>query len=160
MSVFALAKNNEEVKLHMEQYIEYANALNSFYKDFDFRYKRSSWEEGWIEFSHIAVEYDINRYGTVHGGVIMMLADTASGITAFETGTGNSAPTMNMEINFLKPIREGDEMVFRTQVLSSAKRTCTLRVDVLVNGELAATATNIHRKYTDSVPETPASLSR
>ena len=158
MSVFALSENDEQIRLHMEQYIGVANQLGSFYKDFNFVCTGSDWEEGWIEFTHIATDYDMNRYGNIHGGVIMMLVDTASGLTAFETGTGNSTPTMDMSISFLRAIHIGDEMVMRSQVLNVGKHTCTVRTDVLVNGEIAATANTMHRMYTGTKPEVPVLL--
>ena len=158
MSVFALAKDDAEIKLHMKQYIGVANSLGSFYKDFNFECTDSDMEAGWIEYVHIATDYDMNRYGNIHGGIIMMLVDTASGLTAFEAGTGNSSPTMDMSISFLRPIHIGDRMVMRSQVLSIGKHTCTVRTDVTVGGELAATANTMHRIYTQTKPEIPVLL--
>ncbi len=63
MSVFKLSNNDEEIKLHMEAYIDHANSLEGFYSDYNFHYYDSSWEEGWIEFIHTATAYDMNRYG-------------------------------------------------------------------------------------------------
>ena len=128
MSVFKLSNNDEEIKLHMEAYIDHANSLEGFYSDYNFRYYDSSWEEGWIEFLHTATAYDMNRYGNMHGGIIMMLADTASGITSFEAGTGNSSPTMDMNISFLKPIHKGDDMIIRAQILYAGKHNCVDRI--------------------------------
>ncbi|MBR5730978.1 MAG: PaaI family thioesterase [Firmicutes bacterium] len=158
MSVFRLAKNDEEIMLHMEQYIGRANKLGTFYKDFNFRCHASDWEAGWIEFVHTATEYDMNRYGNIHGGVIMMLVDTAAGLAAFETGTGNSSPTMDMSISFIKAIHVGDEMVMRAQVLNTGKHTTTMRTDIFVGGEMVATATSMHRAYTGTRPERPVLL--
>ena len=158
MSVFKLAKNDEEIKLHMEQYIGAANKLGCFYKDFNFAYKDSDWEAGWIEFVHVATDYDVNRYGNIHGGVIMMLMDTAAGLTAYEIGTGNASPTMDMTINFLYPIHIGDEMVMRATILNAGKRTCVVRTDVFVNGELKVTSSTMHRVYSETTPEVPVLL--
>ena len=158
MSVFKLSKNDEEIKLHMEAYIDHANSLEGFYSDYNFHYYDSSWEEGWIEFIHTATAYDMNRYGNMHGGIIMMLADTASGITSFEAGTGNSSPTMDMNISFLKPIHKGDDMILRAQILYAGKHNCVVRTDVKVNGELAAVATTMQRMYTSTTPDKPILL--
>ena len=155
MSVFALAKDDEDIKLHMGQYIEHASSLGSFYKDFNFTFRASDWEAGWIEFVHTATEYDMNRYGNIHGGIIMMLVDTSAGLAAFETGTGNSSPTMDMSISFVGPIHVGDEMVLRSYVLNAGKHTCVVRTDVSVNGKLCSTAVSTHRTYTSTKPEKP-----
>lgn len=155
MSVFRLSKNDEEIKLHMAQYIEHANSLGSFYQEINFVYRDSDWEAGWIEFTHKSTQYDMNRYGNVHGGIIVMLVDTAAGLTSYECGTGNASPTMDMNINFLKAVHVGDEMVMHSQILNCGKHSCVVQTEVYVNGELTSTAVTTHRMYTTTTPEKP-----
>ena len=158
MSVFALAASDKEIQEHMAEYIKHANALATFYKDYNFECSDSDWEAGWVEFVHVTTDYDANRYGNVHGGIIMMLADTAAGLAAYETGTGNSSPTMDMSVSFLRAIHIGDVMRLRSQVINVSKHNCTVCTDIIVNGELAATTTSMHRLYTNTKPDIPVLL--
>ncbi|WP_019546921.1 acyl-CoA thioesterase [Streptomyces sulphureus] len=58
--------------------------------------------------SHIMTGNETNLYGTVHGGVIMKLADDAAGAVAGRH-SGGAAVTASMdEMAFLEPARVGD----------------------------------------------------
>jgi uncharacterized protein (TIGR00369 family) len=120
------------------------------------QYKDCGYEEGWIEFVHKATEFDINRYGTVHGGVIGLFLDTAMGLAAYETGTGNSAPTMDLHINYLRPMKAGSELVVRAEIMNAGTRTCVVRGSVLVDGEVKVIATSTCRIYSETKPARPA----
>jgi uncharacterized protein (TIGR00369 family) len=49
-----------------------------------------------------------NPMGTVHGGVLCDVADAAMGIAYASTlGEGESFTTLELKINFLKPVRSG-----------------------------------------------------
>ncbi|MCB8818338.1 PaaI family thioesterase [Desulfosporosinus shakirovi] len=49
-----------------------------------------------------------NPMGTLHGGVICDVADAAMGMAYYSTlGEGESFTTIELKVNFLKPVREG-----------------------------------------------------
>ena len=129
--------------------------MGSFYTYFTLEYKDCGFEEGWIEFTHKAREFDANRYGTIHGGVLGMFIDTALGLTAYETGVGNWTPTMDLHINYLRPLHPGDELVIRAKVMSAGKRTCLVSGEVLVDGDVKVIATSTCRIYSDIKPDIP-----
>lgn len=156
MSPFTLSKNSEELAANMKSYLDYVYSQGNFYSDFPMEYKDCSFEDGWVEFTHKADEFDTNRYGTVHGGVLGLYLDTAMGLAAYETGTGNPAPTMDLHINYLRPMHPGDELVIRAEVMSAAKRTCVLRASVAVDGDVKVIATSTCRIYSDTKPKNTA----
>jgi len=156
MSPFTLAKNAQELAEHMKGHLEFVNSQGNFYSFFQLQYKDCGYEEGWIEFVHKATEFDINRYGTVHGGVIGLFLDTAMGLAAYETGTGNSAPTMDLHINYLRPMKAGSELVVRAEIMNAGKRTCVVRGSVLVDGDVKVIATSTCRIYSETKPARPA----
>ena len=156
MSPFKLSKNAAELAAHMKGYLEYINSQGNFYTDFPMEYRDCGFEEGWIEFTHKASGFDSNRYGTVHGGVLGLFLDTAMGLAAYETGTGNSAPTMDLHTTYLRPMHPGDELVIRAEVMSAGKRTCMLRAFVIVDGDIKVMATSTCRIYSDTKPENQA----
>ena len=62
--------------------------------------------------AHFELELDpahhMNRMGTVHGGVLCTLADSATGFAYTTTlAEGESLTTVELKINYLKPVRAG-----------------------------------------------------
>jgi uncharacterized protein (TIGR00369 family) len=55
-----------------------------------------------------ATERHANPMGTLHGGILCDIADAAMGMAyASSLGEGESFTTLELKINFLKPVREG-----------------------------------------------------
>lgn len=62
-------------------------------------------EEGRVVFATVAAEHQYNPIGTVHGGVISTLADSAMACAVHSTlpaGTGYT--TLELKVNFLRPV--------------------------------------------------------
>lgn len=140
----------------MKSYLDYVYSQGNFYSDFPMEFSGCSYEEGWVEFTHKADAFDSNRYGTVHGGVLGLYLDTAMGLAAYETGTGNPAPTMDLHINYLRPMHPGDDLIIRAEIMSAGKRTCVLRASVIVDGDVKVIATSTCRIYSDTKPQSTA----
>ncbi|WP_296112944.1 PaaI family thioesterase [uncultured Anaerococcus sp.] len=69
-----------------------------------------------------------NELGAVHGGVIMSLADNASGfITSAKRYT---APTLSMTTHFLRPLMETDFIYAKARVLKRGSRIITVDCEV------------------------------
>ena len=152
MTPFRLSANAEELAAHMKRHLAFVDSQGSFYSYFRMEFKDCSYEEGWVEFFHKATKFDANRYGTIHGGVLGVFLDTAMGLTAYETGTGNWTPTMDLHINYLKALHPGDDMVIRAEVLSAGKRTCLVKGSIIVDGVLKVIATSTCRIYSETKP--------
>ncbi len=83
----------------------------------------------------------LNVHGTAHGGFIFTLADIAFGLAV-----NYDAPKMaiNVNINFIKPAFEGDELVAEAKVEGGGKRVkfCLLKVyrgeDLIAEGTAIA----------------------
>ena len=153
MSVFRLAKNREELEVHVRRNIAFSEEGSELYRSVPLEFKDADYEAGWIEFSHTVNEFEKNRYGNMHGGAIAMLLDTSMGLAAYELGTGNASPTMDIQVNFIKGAHIGDLLVLRAEVLNSTKHSAVLRVQMTREGELIAFATATYRLYTTTVPD-------
>ena len=153
MSVFRLSKNREELEAHMKQYIAISEEGSELYRRFKMEFKDADYEAGWVEFSHTVTEFEKNRYGNMHGGAITAILDTSMGLVAFELGTGNSSPTMDIQVNFIKGMKVGDELTIRAEVVSAGKHSAVLRTVMSCNGEITAIATGTNRLYTATVPD-------
>ena len=153
MSIFRLAKDNEELASHVKRNIAFSEEGSELYRRVPLRYKDSDYEAGWVEFSHTVCEFEKNRYGNMHGGAIAQLLDTSMGLVAYELGTGNASPTMDLQVNFIKGAHIGDELVIRSEAVNSTKHSAVLRAQMTKDGDLIAMATATYRLYTTTVPE-------
>jgi uncharacterized protein (TIGR00369 family) len=79
--------------------------------------------------------------GLVHGGVYATLLDTAMGWAASTLAPqGQDLVTVQLNVNFIRPCREGETLVASGEVVHSGRRTAVARGEVrTAAGELAAT---------------------
>lgn len=95
--------------------------------------------------SEVRYELDVqpqlmNPYGTLHGGVVYSLADTAMG-GALEGALAENelTATIEIKINYLAPVRDGTVHCI-TRILKRGKRIATLESDVYSGDQLVAKA--------------------
>jgi acyl-CoA thioesterase len=83
------------------------------------------------------VEWMTQGHNICHGGFIFTLADTAM---AYASNSGDLAHVaLNANIDFLNPVREGQELIALAAEASSTKKTGMYKVSVTVkNGPLIA----------------------
>ncbi len=76
-----------------------------------------------------------NPMGTVQGGILAALADGTMGWAYMTTlGEGESYTTVEMKINFLKPVRQG-RIVARARVKKGGRTVGLVECDVLDESE-------------------------
>ncbi|MGA2151267.1 MAG: PaaI family thioesterase [Geobacteraceae bacterium] len=76
-------------------------------------------------------EHHVNTMGTLHGGVICTIADTAMGV-AFATmlEEGEALTTLELKINYLKPVWKG-KLLAVGKVVKKGKTTGLVECDIL-----------------------------
>lgn len=73
-------------------------------------------------------EDHLSPAGRVHGGVISAFFDYACGAACFTTlGPKDFCSTVELKVNYLRPVELGDFLVARTQVVHRGKRLCVLQ---------------------------------
>jgi uncharacterized protein (TIGR00369 family) len=84
-----------------------------------------------------------NPMGTVHGGVLCDIADAAMGMAFASTlGEDQSFTTLELKINFLRPVWEAD-LLAKARVTSRGKTVGLAECDVIdANGRLMARASS------------------
>ena len=84
-----------------------------------------------------------NPMGTVHGGILCDVADAAMGVAyASLLGEGESFTTLELKINYLKPVRDG-VVVARGRVVKAGRTIGLVECDVEdANGSLVARASS------------------
>ncbi len=89
-----------------------------------------SFEEGSALLELVAEGRHANPMGTLHGGVLCDLADLAMGVACYSTlATGESFTTLELKINFLKPIWTG-RLTARAEVKKGGRTTAFLVCEV------------------------------
>jgi uncharacterized protein (TIGR00369 family) len=84
-----------------------------------------------------------NTMGTLHGGIYCALADTAMGV-AFATmlGEGETLTTLELKINYLKPVWKG-KILAKGKVVKKGRMTGMVECDLLdENAQLVARASS------------------
>ena len=72
----------------------------------------------------------------VHGGVVSSFFDYAFGATVFSLmGPKDFCSTVELKVNYLKPIELGDTLLAKTEVVFRGKRLCVLRALAYRNEE-------------------------
>ena len=106
----------------------------------------TEFEPGRVTFAIDVGPVHANPMGTVHGGVLTTLADSAMGIALASTlEDGETFTTVELKINFLRAVRSG--RLSATGTIRQAGRTIALTTCDVVDGEgrlvAHATATNM-----------------
>jgi uncharacterized protein (TIGR00369 family) len=118
------------------------------------RFARSEFHSRWLALTlervqrgEVDVAMDVQRHhlnlmGTLHGGMIATLADTATGLALRSTlAEGMTFTTAQLGVTFLAPGREG-RILAKGRVIKSGKRFGYAEADVIdAEGRLLARAT-------------------
>ncbi len=114
-----------------------SNNIRGFVRHNNIRITRL--EEHYAEGELTVTEASLNRWGSVHGGCLVALADTVGGVAA--TTTGKSTVTLSNTFNFLRPA-SGARIKCTAQAVKVGKTIavfrCTLTDDrerVVANGD-------------------------
>ena len=89
-----------------------------------------------VEPGQAVLEYGIdekhaNSMGTLHGGVLCAIADTAMGVAFYTVlSEEESLTTLELKINFLKPVWNG-KLIASARVVKRGKTTGLVECDVL-----------------------------
>ncbi|MWB97035.1 PaaI family thioesterase [Agromyces seonyuensis] len=100
-------------------------------------------EDGRAEFECTPDESLYNPIGSVHGGLLCTILDSAlgcAGHTTLPAGTGYT--TIELKVSFLRPARAGHRLTARGRVVKPGRRVIFVEGEVVdADGETIATAT-------------------
>jgi uncharacterized protein (TIGR00369 family) len=86
-------------------------------------------------------EDHLSPAGRVHGGVVSAFFDFACGAAVFATMESRDfCSTVELKVNYLRPIDLGDELIAKIQVVYRGKRLCVLHGLLYKNQEKDAVA--------------------
>lgn len=100
-------------------------------------------DQGRAVIEYEAAERHANAMGTLHGGVLCAMADTAMGVAFYTVlGENESLTTLELKINYLKPVWNG-KLTATARVVKRGKTIGLLECDILdQEGQLIARASS------------------
>ncbi len=123
-----------------EIYTKQADIVNGMMRP---EFSSCSYEEKSLTLRFPILEWEKNRVGVMHGGMIGAAFDIVMGyLTRFLTGQ-NFVPTISLETVYIRPVPVGDTLVICAKANLAGKRLTHLYGEAYLqsNGKLAATAT-------------------
>jgi acyl-coenzyme A thioesterase 13 len=96
-------------------------------------------ERGALEFEYTVRREMTNPAGTLHGGVIAAIMDDIMGATMFSLGETHFKITVNLNVDYFYPAREGEKITARSWVVKEGKMMFNAACELFhENGKLMA----------------------
>ncbi|KAJ7175875.1 thioesterase thiol ester dehydrase-isomerase [Mycena filopes] len=93
-------------------------------------------------------QYNLNRVGTVHGGLILSLTDTAGSLAVATRGHFMTGVSTDIATSFCRPAgRTGDTLHIKAELISIGKSLAYTRVEFRANPDGPLVAYGHHTKY-------------
>ena len=105
-----------------------------------------SFDDNTLFFEFPVFEWQTNRVGQLHGGIICTAFDlTLAALARFYAGE-NFAPTVNLDVNYVRPAEAGDTLIVTAKATAIGKRLTHLTAEAHTKktGKLIATAVSIY----------------
>ena len=123
-----------------KMYQKQRNSINEMMKP---EFVECSYDAKTLTVAFPVLEWEKNRVGAMHGGIIAAAFDIATGLLARFFAGENFAPTIQLETVFIRPIPIGDVFVVHVKTNLAGRKLTHLYCEGFVKstGKLAATAT-------------------
>lgn len=105
-----------------------------------------SYEDGTLSFAFPVQKWQTNRVGTLHGGMIATAFDlTVAALARFYAGE-NFAPTVSLDIKYVRPARAGDTIIVTARMVSAGRRISQLVCEAAdrATGKVIATGASVY----------------
>lgn len=104
-----------------------------------------SYEEKSLSFEFPVQAWQANRAGQLHGGMICTAFDiTIAAMARFYAGE-NFAPTVSLDVKYVRPVKIGDTLVVKAKAIATGRRITQLTGEAYSKetGKLSATAASV-----------------
>lgn len=105
-----------------------------------------SFEDKTLTFEFPVQQWQANRVGNMHGGMICTAFDlTIAALARFYAGE-NFAPTISLDVKYVRPVKVGDVMVVKATATATGRRITQLTGEAYskFSGKLVATAASVY----------------
>lgn len=100
---------------------------------------RRAADEG-VQYGLLVAEKHGNRSRFAHGGVLATLLDTALGLTSSEAQEGRRQATINLDVQFLAPVRVAEFLIAECRVVKATRSIMFLHGTLRVDDRICAVA--------------------
>lgn len=113
-----------------------------------------SYENGTITFAFPVQPWQVNRVGNMHGGMICLAFDMTLAALARFYARENFAPTISLDVKYVRPVSVGDTLLVTAKATSAGRRITQLTCEAYskATGKLAATGASVYMNV-DTVKE-------
>lgn len=145
--IFKQEDLEKNIKITMEKIKEQPGRLNEM---MNIEYIECNAEERTVTFELPLFDWQMNPKDVLHGGITATMMDLSLGLFAncicWQVG-GFFSPTVSLNINYLQPILLNDQILIKTQLVSSGSSLLTLNGEARIKGSnrIAATATATYK---------------
>lgn len=105
-----------------------------------------SYEGKSLSFEFPVQAWQANRAGQLHGGMICTAFDiTIAALARFYAGE-NFAPTVSLDVKYVRPVKIGDTLVVKAKAIATGRRITQLTGEAYSKetGKLSATAASVY----------------
>ena len=95
------------------------------------------------EFSVEVKDYHLNSGKFAHGGFLATIADTGMGTAAHQIAENKRCVTINLDIKYIGPAKEGDLLLGKVKILKKTKSLVFIDCEIMNKKELIARAYGI-----------------
>lgn len=126
-----------------ETYTKQAEIMNGLLK---VRANSCSCEDCSMTFDFPVLPWESNRVEFMHGGAICTAFDFSMAVLARFYAGNNWAPTVSMEVKYIRPVKVGDTFIVKSIATSTGKRIIQLRGEAYSGntGKLVATSAAVY----------------
>ena len=113
-----------------------------------------SYEDKTITFAFPIQPWQANRVGKLHGGIICSAFDmTIAALARFYAGE-NFAPTISLDVKYVRPVEVGDTMLVTAKAVATGSRISQLTCEAVSksSGKVVATGASVYMNV-DTVKE-------
>jgi uncharacterized protein (TIGR00369 family) len=103
---------------------------------------RRDGDGGW-RYGFVAEQRHLNKGGVVHGGMLMSFADDALGMTVWQSVGRRPVTTVQLNTQFVSPVRLGEFVEVRAEVLRATRTVVFVRGVVEVSGRAVVHADGV-----------------
>jgi len=89
-------------------------------------------EKGSLHCSYVVRKEMTNPYGILHGGITAGIIDDLIGATVFTLGLQPAFTTVNNNIDYFAPAKEGDIITAKTSIIKQGRTIINLQCDIFL----------------------------
>ena len=95
------------------------------------------------EFNVEVKDCHLNSGKFAHGGFLATIADTGMGTAAHQVAENKRCVTINLEIKYIGPAKEGDLLLGKVKILKKTKSLVFINCEIINQEDLIVTASGI-----------------